>query len=267
MTFLKITFVSLLVLYIVVGLGVYFLQEKLIFLPEELDRDFRYDFPSEFVEHFLDMEDGATINALHFKSDSTKGLILYFHGNAGSLRRWGEVVEPYVAMGFDVLIMDYRGYGKSTGSRSYTSMLSDADRLYEFALTLTTEEKIVLFGRSLGSSFASYLAGKNNPSMLLLETPFYSLGDIAKKVMPIFPQKIFLRFNFKNHQYLKGAECPIYIFHGTEDNVVPLESAQKLFDTLDPDQAKLFIIGDGGHNDLVDFEDYRRALEKVLSSE
>lgn len=265
MTFLKIIFIGLITLYILVGLGVYFLQEKLIFLPEELDRDFSFDFPTEFEEHFIQMEDGAVINALHFKSDSAKGLILYFHGNAGSLIRWGEAVEPYVAMGFDVLIMDYRGYGKSTGSRSYASMLADADRLYEFALTLTSEEKIVLFGRSLGSSFASYLAGKNNPSQLLLETPFYSLGDIAKRVMPIFPQKFLLRFNFKNYESLKGAKCPIYIFQGTDDNIVPFESAQKLYDSLDPKQAKLFVIKGGDHNNLADFEDYGRALNKALT--
>jgi len=267
LAFLKITFVSLITLYILVGLGVYFLQEKLIFLPEELDKDFSYDFPAEFEEHFLEMEDGGVINVLHFKSDSSKGLILYFHGNAGSLRRWGDVTLPFVDKGFDVLIMDYRGYGKSTGSRTYQTLLSDADRLYKFALDRTSEDQLIVFGRSLGSSFASYLAGKNNPSKLILETPFLSLGDMANRVAPIYPPSYFLRFNFKNHKSLEGAKCPIYIFHGTEDNVVPLESAQKLYDTLDPNQAQLFIIEDGGHNDLSGFTRYNEELSKILGSE
>ncbi|MEP5614047.1 MAG: alpha/beta fold hydrolase [Cyclobacteriaceae bacterium] len=267
MAFLKITFISLLTLYILVGLGVYFLQEKLIFLPEELDKDFSYNFPTAFEEHFLEMDDGAVINALHFKTDSAKGLILYFHGNAGSLQRWGEVVLPFVDQGFEVLIMDYRGYGKSVGERSYKTLLRDADRLYEFALNHTSEDQLIVFGRSLGSSFASYLAGKNNPSMLILETPFLSLGDMANRVAPIYPPSYFLRFNFKNHEALKGAECPIYIFHGTEDNVVPLESAQKLYETLDPDQAQFFVIEDGGHNNLSGFARYNEELNKILLGE
>lgn len=246
---------------------VYFFQESLIFLPEKLDRDFEYSFPASFEEHFIRMEDGAEINALHFKSDSSKGLILYFHGNAGSLRRWGDVVIPFVNVGYDVLIVDYRGYGKSTGKRTYQNMLTDADKLYEFALTLSTEDNLIVFGRSLGSSFASHVAGKNNPSKLILETPFISLGDLANRVAPLYPPSRMLRFNFKNHESLKSATCPIYIFHGTEDNVVPLSSGLKLYESLDPNQAKMFVIEGGEHNDLASFDAYQKALASILQDE
>ncbi len=213
------------------------------------------------------MTDGAVLNTLHFKSDSSKGLILYFHGNAGSLRRWGEVVEPFVDLGFDVLIMDYRGYGKSSGKRTYKKMLSDADQLYNFALSKSPEEKLILYGRSLGSSFASHLAGKNKPSKLILETPFLSLGDIANRVAPIYPPSYLLRFNFKNHESLKEANSPIYIFHGTEDNVVPFKSGQDLFETLDPNQATFIVVDGGGHNNLASFDVYQREIRNVLMNE
>ena len=267
MNLLKIIFIVLFALYFLVGLAIYFFQEELIFLPEKLDKDFAYDFPFDFQEHFIEMADGASINALHFKADSSKGLILYFHGNAGSLRRWGEVVEPFVELGFDVLITDYRGYGKSTGKRTYKKMLADADQLYEFALGKTTEDRLILYGRSLGSSFASHLAGKNNPSKLILETPFLSLGDIANRVAPIYPPNYLLRFNFKNHESLKKAQCPIHIFHGTEDNVVPLQSGEELFQTLDPDQAQLIVVEGGGHNNLASFDRYQREIRNVLLNE
>ncbi len=267
MNLLKIIFIVLFALYFLVGLAIYFFQEELIFLPEKLDKDFTYDFSTDYEEHFIEMTDGAIINALHFKSDSSKGLILYFHGNAGSLRRWGEVIEPFVDLGFDVLIMDYRGYGKSTGKRTYKKMLSDADKLYELALSKTTEDKVILFGRSLGSSFASYLAGKNNPSRLILETPFLSLGDIANRVAPIYPPSYLLRFNFKNHESLKEAMCPIFIFHGTEDNVVPLQSGKDLYETLDPGLAKLIVVDGGGHNNLANFDTYQKEIRNVLLNE
>ncbi len=264
MTYLKIAIVILLVAYVIIGLSIYLLQEKLIFLPEELSQDFEYEFTVPFEEHFIEMEDGAIINALHFQTLEPKGLILYFHGNAGSLRRWGEVVTPLSQQGYDVLIMDYRGYGKSTGKRTYKKMLTDADKLYHFALELTDEEKLILFGRSLGSSFASHLAGKNDPSMLILETPFLSLGDIANRVAPIYPPSYLLRFDFKNHESLKDAQCPIYIFHGTDDNIVPLESGRKLYETLDPDKTRLIIVEGGGHNDLAMFETYQEVIRQIL---
>jgi len=260
-------FIWLIGFYILMGIGVYFFQEKLIFYPEKLPNDFKFNFHIKFEEHFIKMDDGAELNALRFKSENSKGLILYFHGNAGSLRRWGEVVDPFVDLGYDVLIMDFRGYGKSSGKRSHKAMLSDADRLYEFALNFVEEKNLILFGRSLGCSFASYLAGKNDPSKLILESPFYSMGDMARRVMPIFPQSIFLRFNFNNYKSLIGANCPIYIFHGKEDEIVPLESGQKLFQKLDSDQSQLFAIEGGGHNNLAGFDEYWIEMSKILGSE
>ena len=136
MTVVKFLLIGLITLYLILGACVYLLQEKFIFLPEKLSSDYPFEFDANFEEYNIPMNDGATINALHFKSDSSKGLMLYFHGNAGSLRRWGEVVIPFIEYGYDVLIVDYRGYGKSTGNRSKGALLSDAEQIYEFARTL-----------------------------------------------------------------------------------------------------------------------------------
>ncbi|NNE03974.1 MAG: alpha/beta hydrolase, partial [Eudoraea sp.] len=93
----------------------YFIQEKLIFLPTKLPVDFEYSFQYPFEEVFLTAEDGAVLNALHFKNKDPKGVILYFHGNAGDLSRWGQIATYFVKKNYDVVIMDYRTYGKSTG--------------------------------------------------------------------------------------------------------------------------------------------------------
>ena len=267
MTTIKFILLGLLGLYLLVGIGVYIFQERLIFLPEELPRDFRFEFENPYKEHFITMEDGAELNALHFQTQNSKGLILYFHGNAGSLERWGNVVDPFVDLGFDVLIMDYRGYGKSTGKRSQGLMLSDADELYSFAQTISKEQNIVVFGRSLGSAFASHVGGKNNPAKIILETPFYSLADVAKRVVPIYPQDLLLRFNFKNFKALSTSTSSIYIFQGTNDQVVPMESAQKLYQSLEGKVASIAIIKGGGHNDLATFDEYWGDLKKALLGE
>lgn len=264
MTIVKIIIVSLVAIYLIIGVGLYFFQERLIFQIEKLPRDFKYTFKQPFEEHFLKMKDGAEINVLHFKVENPKGLVLYFHGNAGSLERWGEIITPITELGFEVLIMDYRGYGKSIGKLGPRKMLSDSEEVYEFALRFTDEKDVILYGRSLGSAFASYLAGKKNPKMLILETPFYSLRDVVKYVAPMYPSKMLLKYRFNNKIALKNAQCPIYIFHGTDDLVVPYASAEKLYQSLKPNQAQFTVIESGGHNNLGDYELFRNELQKAF---
>lgn len=254
-------------IYVIIGIGLYFFQERLIFQIEKLPREFKYTFKHPFKEHFLKMKDGAEINVLHFKKENPKGLILYFHGNAGSLERWGDMVPPFLEKGYEVLIMDYRGYGKSKGVLGPRKMLSDSEMVYDFALKVAEEKDIILYGRSLGSAFASYLAGKKNPRMVILETPFYSLRDVVKYVAPMYPSKMLLKYRFNNKIALKKATCPIYIFHGTDDLVVPYRSAEKLYQSLDPTQAKFTVIESGGHNNLADYELFTMQLDQLLSGE
>lgn len=265
MNTLKFILIGALGLYLLVGVFIYFMQEALIFRPVRLERDFEYEFDAEFEEHFIPMSDGAEINALHFKTDNSKGLILYFHGNAGSLERWGEIVIPYTELGYEVLIIDYRGYGKSTGKRNRKNLINDADEVYAFTKTITSEDRIILFGRSLGSSFASYLAGKTNASKLILETPFYSLEDVADGMLPIYPTSALLRYRFQNHLFLKEADLPIYIFHGTEDEVVPYESGKRLYESLEVEKANFTTIKGGHHNDLIIYKDFWNEMKKVLN--
>ncbi len=266
MSGIKIFVLILLVIYLFGGLVLYALQDQFIFLPESLDRDYQYAFDRDFEEHTLKMQDGAEINALHFTLPESKGLIVYFHGNAGNLARWGEIVSPFVQMGYEVFITDYRGYGKSTGKRSERAMLSDAEEIYSFAKTIEKEERIILFGRSLGSAFASYLTGKNNPTKLILETPFYSLEEVANRVIPIYPTSSLLSYQFRNYEFLADTNIPIFIFHGNDDEIVPYTSGKRLHDSLEG-QAKLITIEGGHHNDLSTFDAYWTQMENVLNDE
>lgn len=265
MNTIKVIFIGAVVLYVFVGTMIYFFQERLIFLPEELPQEFEFSFKYEFDEHFLTTPNDGNINLLYFKSQDPKGLIVYFHGNAGSLRRWGEVISPFVDLGYEVIISDYRGYGKSTGARSQENLLADAEAVYAFAKEIVPESKIILFGRSLGTGFASFLAGKSSPSKVILETPFYNLNDIARRRFLIFPSRWFLKYQLESNKYLKSAEAPIYFFHGTDDEIVAYESGKKLYESLPEYQGKLFTINGGAHNNLHSFESYWNHMKKVLS--
>nr|WP_298926743.1 alpha/beta fold hydrolase [uncultured Allomuricauda sp.] len=253
-----LTILSLLVLML------YLLQEKLIFLPTQLPVDYEYSFTSEFEEVFLDTPDGARLNALHFKIENPKGLLLYFHGNAGDLSRWGEIASSFVDLQYDVLVMDYRSYGKSTGKLSENALYADAQLFYEYALKTYSDEDIIVYGRSLGASIATHLASNHTPSKLILETPFYSLLDVAQDRFPILPIKQVLKYKMTSFKYIQKVKAPIRIFHGTTDNVVSYESGKRLFDAIPHADKKMYTIKNGNHNNLNEFEDYRDGIKLEL---
>ena len=246
-----------------IGSALYFFQEKLMFLPTTLQQDYQYQFDYEFEELFFQTEKEATINALHFKAKQPKGVILYFHGNAGDLSRWGAITSYFVGMDYDVLVMDYRTYGKSTGKLSEEAFYLDAQYCYDYLLKHYSESDITVYGRSLGTGIASYLASKNQPKQLILETPYYSILDVAKHRFPMFPVGSLLKYKFPTFQYLPKANCPITIIHGTEDSVVPFSSGKKLT-SLSIDQLQFIPVIDGSHNNLIHFETYRLAIQERL---
>lgn len=267
MSILKFIVLGVIGVYLLVALGMYLFQERIIFLPEKLSPNHRFSFDSQFEEHDIVIDRETRLNLLHFKSDEPKGVILYFHGNAGNLDRWGKIVEPYIAYGYDVIIMDYRGYGKSTGKRSKQAMLDDVNLVYDFALNTFNENEIILFGRSIGSAFASHLAGVRKPKRLILETPFLSVADVAREITSIYPVSWLLKFNFKNDVSLSTATCPIDIFHGTEDEVVPYESGASLYQSLEVKEKEFHTIKGGRHNDLPRFDSYWQIISEILDEE
>lgn len=264
MHFLKKGFVFLASAVILILIGAYFMQEKLIFLPTKLSTDYTYQFSKPFTELFLETEDGAKLNALHFKVDNPKGIILYYHGNAGDLSRWGDITLFFTELQYDVLVMDYRTYGKSSGNLSEEYLYKDAQLFYDYLLKTYSEIEIIVYGRSLGATFATYVASKNRPRKLILETPFFNLTETAKKRIPIFPVAYFLKYQFPTNEFIKSVSCPVVIFHGTDDSVVAYKSGHRLSKLVPKEKLSFITVEGGNHNDLVDFEAYRKGIQDVL---
>ncbi len=262
---LKPIVLILLTLFMIATSLLYVLQEKLIFLPTKLERTYEYSFSAPFQEIFLRAEDGAELNALHFKGPNPKGVILYFHGNAGDLSKWGEIAQFFVGKNFNVVIMDYRTYGKSTGKLSEKNLFNDAQLFYDYALQHYTTDDIIIYGRSLGAAIATQLASKNKSRKLVLETPFYNLLDVAKDRFSLLPVEHLLKYKFTSNDYIKKVSMPIVIFHGTEDKVVPYASGNKLYETIPNGQKRFYSIKNGGHNDLAEYEEFRKAIELELN--
>ncbi|MFK5983691.1 MAG: alpha/beta fold hydrolase [Flavobacteriaceae bacterium] len=263
----KKLFIILFVLLNIYGLlcgVIYFFQENLIFLPTVLTQEHVYEMDNSFEEITLESNDGAQLNGLHFKVENPKGVVLYFHGNAGNLQRWGELTEFFVDKDYSVIVMDYRGYGKSTGKKSMEALYNDTEIWYDYAKQFYKESEITVYGRSLGTTFATYISSKHQPKKLILESPFYSIEEVAKSRFPFLPIKTLLHYKFPTYQYINEVSCPITIYHGTNDKVINYLQGKKLFESIKKPSKKLISISDGGHNDLVNFKEYISTIEEEL---
>jgi len=252
--------------FIALGL-VYVFQEKIIFQPSKLSKNYRFQFDFPFEEVFLDTPDDERLHAIHFKNKTPKGVIVYFHGNKGNLDRWGKIVTFFSKKGYDVLVMDYRSYGKSTGKITQEYLLyEDAQLFYDYVVKQYSENEIIVYGRSLGTGIATKIASKNSPTNLILETPFYSLEDVTKHWLPIFPVRYMLKYTFESYKSIKDVNCAITIYHGTEDRVVSYTSGKKLFDSIPSSQKRMITVVGGAHNNLIDFNTYLETIDEVLEN-
>ena len=255
--------ISILCIYLVICALLYAFQEKLIFFPRKLRADFEYRFAHDFEEKYFQIDEQTILNALHFFAKNKKGTILYFHGNAGSLDGWGDVATEFVDLGYDVLIPDYRGFGKSTGLFSEQALYDDARFLYDFLLNENEAKDIVIYGRSLGTGVAVELASQVEARQLILETPFADFPQLAHSQFSVFPVKVLLKYQFRNDLKIKKVSCPIHIFHGTKDQVVPYAESQQLIRILG-DESIMTTIPNGGHNNLGAFPLFWKKIKEIL---
>ncbi len=247
-----------------IGILIYFFQHKFFFQPEKLPPDFKFAYDNlDAEEKSVETEPGANINYLHFHVPEPKGVVIYLKGNTKSIKGWGKFAIDFTRLNYEVIMMDYRGFGKSTGKRNVEAMKRDSQFIYELAKKEFTEDKIVVYGRSLGSGFAARLAAKNNPRLLILTSPLYSLLRTIHRYLPFMPAKPFLRYNIPTFHYLKNVRCPIKIIHGSDDRLVPLNTAVDLSE-INPKLTRLYVILRAGHIDIHQFEEYHRVMEEIF---
>lgn len=260
-------YVCLIVLGIYIGVSIllYFLQDYLMFKPEKLAKDFQFHYENQEIEEYnVETRDGATINGLRFKVKDPKGIVFYLKGNSKSIKGWGKFAVDFTRHGYDVLMIDYRGFGKSTGSRTQKAIKRDLQVVYNKIKENVDEKYVILYGRSLGSGFATKLASMNNPRLLILDAPYYSLSKVAKRYMPFMPLSILIKFPMPTYKWLKYVQCPIHIVHGTDDKLIPYNTSVKL-SKIKPKQTTLHTIIGGGHKNLNTFESYHKILSDIIN--
>lgn len=254
--FLAIGYIGLLLLVFVV-------QDRIIFKPEKLPQDFAYQYDAPFQEINFDVEPGVRINGLHFIVNQPKGLILYFHGNSRSIKGWAKYAKDFYRYQYEVVLVDYRGFGKSTGKRKEKDMLNDMQFVYDTLAVTMPENHIIVYGRSIGSGFACKLASDNRPRYLILDAPYFSFLKVVERFLPILPHKYILQYHLRTDRWIKQVNCHTYILHGTRDWLIPIKQSENL-KKLVPAKITLIPIHGGGHNNLPLFPEYHNFIRDIL---
>lgn len=254
----------LVVLYLIVCGLLYFGQEKILFHPTLLAKDFIYRFDGKFEEISIQTRDGRKLNSLLFKADSSKGIILYLHGNAGALDTWGNIAKTYTQLNYDIMFLDYRGFGKSEGEiTGEEQFYNDVQAAYNVVKSKYRESDIIVLGYSIGTGPAAMLAARNHPKMLILQAPYYSLTDMMNHTYSFAPDFL-LKYKFETESFVKQAKVPVVIFHGDIDEIIYYGSSLKLKQFLKPNDTLITLKGQG-HNEITYNSVYQSELKRILS--
>jgi alpha-beta hydrolase superfamily lysophospholipase len=251
--------------YSVIGISLYYLQDYILFHPEPMSRATKYQFDNKYDEINIPYNKETTLNIIRFKTTDSiaKGVVLYLHGNRKNIAWYAKYAGNFTSKGYEIWMLDYPGFGKSTGKFAEQDLYGYALQLYKLARTKYKPAAIIIYGKSLGTCLASQLASVRDCKYLILETPCYSMTSLVAHYFPFYPVSRMLHYHFPTNEYLKEVTAPVIIFHGTDDGVVPYSNAKKLIPVLK--QTDEFVTIDGGsHNDLNNFPLFHQKLDSLL---
>lgn len=238
-------------------------EVRMIFPGKKLAGNYKFHFPGNFKELTLKAGDSSKVSALLFKADSSRGVILYLHGNTGALDTWGRIAGTYTSLGYDVLMPDYRGYGKSEGEiKNEAQLYGDMQAAYNYLKRYYPESRIVVAGYSIGTGPAAYLAANNYPGLLILQAPYYSLADAVAHLAP-GTDTADVPFHFNTYQFLPKVAARVVIFHGDKDEMFYYGGSEKL-KALFKKEDELITLRGAGHLNMERNKEFRSGLKRVL---
>jgi alpha-beta hydrolase superfamily lysophospholipase len=234
-----------------------------LFPGAKLPLHYQFAFPYPFREYVIPTSDKIKLSGLLFKAKAPKGVILYLHGSNNALNVWGKLAPAYTHLQYDVLMLDYRGYGKSGGKISSEAQLHrDMQTVYDYLKKMYPENHIIILGHSMGTGLAARLASKNHPKKLILQAPYYSVADWVFHLVPTFDTTL-IRYKLPTYQFLQNTLSPILMVHGDADQAIYCGSSLKLKAYLKPTDRLVILKGEG-HTELVENKAYQKALISFL---
>ena len=241
-------------LYIVVLTGLFVLQRRLLFISDTSIPDpTRAGLPDADILH-ISTDDGLSLTAWHFPPNEPNGFtVLLMHGNAGNIAHRADRVRRMRAVGWGVLLLEYRGYGGNPGSPSEDGLIRDARAgLAALHRLGVSPQRILLWGESLGTGLAVWLGSENPVAAVLLEAPYTSIADAAKRQYPFVPVRPLLKDHFDSLSRIGRVRAPILVMQGARDRLVPPAMGRALIAAAMA-MTELWVAPDAGHEDLGPF--------------
>ena len=253
-------------LYLVICCFYYFSQEKMLFnTSAKLKKEHVFKFSAPFEERYITMSDKKKLNGVLFKAKKSKGLILWFPGGRGMIDSIGVDSPAYTNLNYDLFVLNFRGYGKSEGKiTSEEQFNEDMQTVYTYFKKEYKEQNIILFGYSIGTGPAASVAANNNPKMLVLQAPYFSMESLAQNNFYYLPVSLLSRYEFPISSYIKKAKCPVVIIHGDKDTKIPAENSSYILKKFLKPKDQLVILKNQGHNDYLKNNDYLRKIAEII---
>lgn len=250
--------------------ALYFGQANLLYLPDIPSRDLTaspLDIGLAYETVALDTRDGVRLHGWYIPARGARGTLLFFHGNAGNISHRLDSLRIFHGLGLNVLIFDYRGYGRSEGRPGEEGIRLDALAAWRHLVETRGEApaRIVLFGRSLGAAVAAWLAARESPGALILESAFISVPDLAAELYWWLPARSLARLDYATRDYLAGVRCPVLVVHSPEDEIIPYRHGRALYAAARQPKAFLELRGDHNAGFLLTGTAYPAGLDAFLS--
>jgi hypothetical protein len=252
-------------------LYLFLMQAKLIFYPNIPSRQLTSspaDIGLEYEPISIITSDQITLHGWFVPASEERGVLLFFHGNAGNISHRLDSLKIFHDLGLSVLIIDYRGYGRSQGAISEHGTYLDAEAAWDYLTEIKNipPQEIVVFGRSLGAAIAANNAARHTPGALILESAFTSVPDMAAQLYPVLPVRLLSRFQYNTKKSLLSANCPVLIIHSPDDEIIPFENGLQLYRSAREPKRMLEIRG--GHNEgfLLSGKTYSEGIGKFITS-
>ena len=260
--------IGLIGIYLIICILLLVFQRFLIYFPDNTVFFNPNHVNLNYEDVYFKTEDNVSINAWLIPADSSKNVIIFCHGNAGNISHRLESIQIFNTLSLDVFIFDYRGFGKSEGSISEEGTYLDASGAWDYLISQKNYKpsQIIIFGRSLGSGIASWLAREKNPGGLILESSFTSLPDLGAKIYPFFPVRTLARYKYPTLENLKKISCPVLFIHSKNDEIIPYSLGIENYKSAK--EPKEFLEIQGSHNDgfMVSGEKYMEGIAKFVEN-
>lgn len=246
----------------------YTYQQHFYFQPKKLGVHDAYSFANhiKYTSASLPFDSATIVDVIKFMpADSVaRGVVLFFHGNRFNIDHYSTYAPYFTKHGYECWMPDYPGYGRSTGEMNVDILEKISVQLYKMARANYKPGQIIIYGKSLGTGIAAYLASIRDCRSLILETPYHSLSSLTGSYLFFMPVHQLIKYNIDTYKHFSEITAPITIMHGDKDQLIPLSNAMSLLNDMKPSDA-FYVIPGGHHNTLPQFPLYHKVVDSVMS--